>query len=173
MSSKESVVRTLTRRSYKLCSPHHLDNELLHLEATFLSNGYRLPSPKIRHLMHTTIERARSNSRKPQSHTNSNLMASIPYFKSSASFLKKSLARYDISTSFHSNTNLKSLLSHTKSTTPCNVKNVIYKIPCGDCEQFYIGQTSRPLILTYLYLKRSPPSRWSGPRRIEAPCYDV
>ena len=83
----------------------------------------------------------------PQSHTNSNLVASIPYFKSSASSLKKSLARYDISTSFHSNTNLKSLLSHTKSTTPpCYVKNVIYKIPCGDCDQFYIGQTSRPLI---------------------------
>ena len=130
MSSKESVVRTLTRRAYKLCSPHHLDNELQHLEATFLSNGYLLQ--KIRQLMHTTIERARYNSRKPQSHTNSNLVASIPYFKSSASFLKKSLARYDISTSFHSNTNLKSLLPHTKSTTPpCNVKNVIYKIPCG------------------------------------------
>ena len=97
--------------------------------------------------MHTTIERARSNSRMPQSHTNSNFVASIPYFKSSASSLKKSLARYDISTSFHSNTNLKSLLSHTKSTTPpCYVKNVIYKIPCGDCDQFYIGQTSRPLI---------------------------
>ena len=83
----------------------------------------------------------------PQSHTNSNLVASIPYFKSSALSLKKSLARYDISTSFHSNTNLKSLLSHTKSTTPpCNVKNVIYKIPCGDCDQFYIDQTSRPFI---------------------------
>ena len=145
MSSKESVVRTLTRRAYKLFSPHHLDNELQHLEATFLSNGY--PIQKIRQLMHTTIERARSNSRKPQSHTNSNLVASIPYFKSSASSLKKSLARYDISTSFHSNMNFKSLLSHTKSTTqPCNVKNVIYKIPCGDCDQFYIGQTSRPLI---------------------------
>ena len=118
---------------------------LQHLEATFLSNGY--PLQKIRQLMHTTIERARSNSRMPQSHTNSNLVASIPYFKSSKSSLKKSLARYDISTSFHSNTNLKSLLSHTKSTTPpCNVKNVIYKIPCGDCDQFYIGQTSRPLI---------------------------
>ena len=145
MSSKESVVRTLTRRAYKLCSPHHLDNELQHLEATFLSNGY--PLQKIRQLMHTTIKRARSNSRMPQSHTNSNLVAFIPYFKSSASSLKKSLARYDISTSFHSNTNLKSLLSHTKSNTPpCYVKNVIYKIPCGDCDQFYIGQTSRPLI---------------------------
>ena len=145
MSSKESVVRTLTRCAYKLCSPHHLDDELQHLEVTFLSNGY--PLQKIRQLMHTTIDRAKSNSSKSQSHTDSNLVASIPYFKSSASSLKKSLTRYDVSTSFHSNTNLKSLLSHTKSATPVfNVKNVIYKIPCGDCNQFYIGQTSRPLI---------------------------
>ena len=42
MSSKESVVRTLTRRAYKICSPHHLDDELQHFEATFLSNGYPL-----------------------------------------------------------------------------------------------------------------------------------
>ena len=145
MSSKESVVSTLTRRAYKLCSAHHLDKELQHLESTFLSNGY--PLQKIRQLMRTTIERAKSTSSKSQRRTDSNLVATIPYFKSSASFLKKSLARYDISTSFHSNTNLKSLLSHTKSTTPpCNVKNFIYKIPCGDCNQFYIGQTSRPLI---------------------------
>ena len=61
--------------------------------------------------------------------------------------MKKSLARYDISTSFHSSATLKSLLSHTKSTCPpSSLKNVIYKIPCADCQQFYIGQTSRPLI---------------------------
>ena len=61
--------------------------------------------------------------------------------------MKKFLGRYDISTSFHSSVSLKSLLSHTKSNTPpSSLKNVIYKIPCGDCHQFYIGQTSRPLI---------------------------
>ena len=43
MSSKESVVRTLTRRAFKLCSPQHLNSELRHLEATFLSNGYPPP----------------------------------------------------------------------------------------------------------------------------------
>ena len=53
MSSKEFVLRTLTRRTYKLCSPHYLDDELKHLEATFLSNGY--PLQKICQLMHTTI----------------------------------------------------------------------------------------------------------------------
>ena len=145
MSSKESVVRTLTRRAFNLCSPQHLNSELRHLEATFLSNGY--PLQKIRHLMHTTLERARSKSSKSHSRTSSNLVASIPYYKSHASSMKKSLGRYDISTSFHSSVSLKSLLSHTKSNTPpSSLMNVIYKIPCGDCHQFCIGQTSRPLI---------------------------
>ena len=143
MSSKESVVRTLTRRAYKQCSPQRLNTELQHLEATFLSNGY--PLQKIRHLMHTTLERARSNCSKSQSRTTSSLVVSIPYYKSHALSMKKSLGRYDIITSFHSSASLKSLLSYTKSTTPpSSLKNVIYKIPCGDCHQFYIGQTSRP-----------------------------
>ena len=42
---------------------------------------------------------------------------------------------------------LKSILSHTKSSVPPEKqKNRIYKIPCHDCEDFYIGQTSRPLV---------------------------
>ena len=86
MSSKESVVRTLTRRAYKLCSPQHLNTELQHLEATFLSNGY--PLQKIRHLMHTTLERARSNCSKSQSRTTSSLVASIPYYKPHALSMK-------------------------------------------------------------------------------------
>ena len=39
MSSKESTVRTLTRRAFKLCSPQHLEDELSHLENTFLSSA--------------------------------------------------------------------------------------------------------------------------------------
>ena len=40
MASKELVERSLTRRAVKLCSSHHLNTELQHLEVTFLSNGY-------------------------------------------------------------------------------------------------------------------------------------
>ena len=87
MASKESVVRSLTRRAVKLCSSRHLKMELQHLEATFLSNGY--PLQKIRHLMSQTIERTKSTA-KPSKTTSSStdvLTVSIPYYKSFASSL--------------------------------------------------------------------------------------
>ena len=96
--------------------------------------------------MQTTLERAKSNTTRRHDPSTRNL-ASIPYFPSNACSMKKSLARFDISTSFHSSANLKSLLSHTKSSwPPSSLKNVIYKIPCGDCPDYYIGQTCIPLI---------------------------
>ena len=81
---------------------------------------------------------------KPSDH---NLLGSFPYDNSYASSIKKALAKYDIGTTFQSNHTLKSLLTHTKTPTPSHLQqNVIYKIPCDDCDAFYIGQTCRPLI---------------------------
>ena len=127
------------------CAPPKSNSELQHLESTFLSNGYSLQ--KICSLMHTTLELARSNTTRRHDPSTRNLLVSIPYFNSNASLMKKSLACFDISTSFHSSANLKSLLSHTKSSCPpSSLKNDIYKIPCVDCLDYYIGQTCRPLI---------------------------
>ena len=146
-ASKESVVRSLTRRAVKLYFPRHLKMELKHLEATFLSNGY--PLQKIRHLMSQTIERTKSTA-KPRKSTSSSTdvpTLSIPYYKSFVSSLKKSLARYNIFTTFGRGITLKSTLSHKKfSVPPEKQKNLIYKIPCHDCEDFYISQTSRSLV---------------------------
>ena len=146
MSSKESTVRTLTRRAFKLCSPQHLADELSHLENTFLSNGY--PLQKVRDLIQNILKRLKNTRQsQPPKPSDHNLLASFPYDNSYASSIKKALAKYDIGTTFQSNHTLKSLLTHTKTPTPSHIQqNVIYKIPCDDCEAFYIGQTCRPLI---------------------------
>ena len=39
---KDSIIRSLTRRAYTLCSPQHLQPELEFLKNTFLGNGYPL-----------------------------------------------------------------------------------------------------------------------------------
>ena len=149
MASKESTVRTLTRRAFALCSPCHLLTELLHLESTFLSNGY--PLHKIRNLMDQTLKRLKETTQRPPlkpSDVDDHLyiVASIPYDAGHSSALRKSLSKYNIGTVFKSTNTLRSILTHTKTPTPAKQqKNVIYKISCGNCDAFYIGQTCRPL----------------------------
>ena len=145
MASKESMVCTLTRRAFKLCSPCHLQTELLHLEFTFLSNGY--PLHKIRNLMDQTMKCLKNTVQQPPvKPTDDNFVVSIPYDARNSSSLRKSLSKYNIGTVFKSTNTLRSILTHTKTPTPAKQqKNVIYKIPCGDCDVFYIGQTCRPL----------------------------
>ena len=146
MASKESTVRTLTRRAFKLCSPHHLQSEINHLESTFLSNGY--PLRKHRHIMDQTLKPLRNTTQQHSvKQSNDKLAVSIPYDSRYSSSLRKSLSRYHIRTVFKSTNTLRSILTHTKTLTAAkHQKNVIYKIPCEDCEAFYIGQNCKSLI---------------------------
>ena len=145
MASKESTVHTLTRRAFALCSPCHLQAELLHLKSTFSSSGY--PLRKIRNLMDQTLTRLKETTQRPPSKpSDDHLIVSIPYDAGHSSALRKSLSKYNIGTVFKSTNTLRSILTHTNTPTPAKQqKNVIYKIPCGDCDAFYIGQTCRSL----------------------------
>ena len=125
MASKESTVRTLTRRAFKLCSPHHLQSEINHLQSTFLSNGY--PLRKLRHIMDQTLKRLRNTTQQHSvKQSNDNLVISIPYDSRYSSSLRKSLSRYHIETVFKSTNSLRSILTHTKTPKAAkHQKNVI------------------------------------------------
>ena len=127
IASKESTVRTLTRRAF--CSPHHLQSEINHLESTFLSNGY--PLRKLRHIMDRTLKRLKNTTQQHSvKQSNDNLVVSIPYDSRYSSSLRKSLSRYHIGTVFKSTNTLRSILTHTKTPTAAkHQSNVIYKIP--------------------------------------------
>ena len=122
-----------------------LQAELDQLELTFLSNGY--PLRKIRDLMQQTLNRLRNTKALISKTDSNNLTVSIPYDARHSSSLRKTLSKYNIGTVFKSTNTLRSLLTHTNTPTPTkHQKNVIYKIPCDDCDAFYIGQTCRPLL---------------------------
>ena len=113
MSSEESTVHTLTRRAFKLCSHQHLEDELHHLENTFLLNGYTLQ--KVHDLMQNTFKHLK-NTRQPQplKPINHNLLASFLYDNSYALSIKKALAKYNIGTTFQSNHNPSPYLLTTR-----------------------------------------------------------
>ena len=135
---KKSIISFLTRRAYTICSPKHLKPELEFLKQTFLCNGY--PISRIRHVMQCSKQSLRRK-KKPSSKTTPTSNIVIPFPAGRSKDLKRALLRYDITTSFSSPPTLMTLLNTNKKPAPKqNTCNIIYKIPCKDCDDNFIGQ---------------------------------
>ena len=115
--------------------------------SSHLGNGY--PLSHILLIMDQTRRSiGKSKTPSPNKQSNSSLRVVLPYNKHFAKDLKKTLARYDIETSFRTAPTLKSLLCNTSSKTdPKRTPNCIYKLSCTNCPDFYIGQTYKPISL--------------------------
>lgn len=130
-------------RAYKICTSHHLPKELAHIKQVLLDNGY--PWRRIQLIMERTRDRI-NKPKPPPGETSANAKVMVPFFPSVAKPLKTIARRHHVSVTFTSNLTLRNLLTRTKTPTePANIPNVIYEIPCEDCEQTYCGQTKRPL----------------------------
>ena len=70
---------------------------------------------------------------------------SIPYDKYIYSTIKPILLKHDIQISYKANSNLNKILSNNKPKIPYTQKSGIYKLTCGNCEKYYVGQTGRSL----------------------------
>ena len=70
----------------------------------------------------------------------------LPFHPTYSKKIKTALQRYDVSTTFSSPPSLMTVLNTNKTPGPKHSTcNTIYKIPCKDCNDFYIGQTCRLL----------------------------
>ena len=73
---------------------------------------------------------------------------SVPYYPALSKPLRQISDRHNISLTFTSNRNLRNMLTKTKTEPPIHTtRNVIYQIPCKDCNTTYCSQTRRPLHL--------------------------
>jgi len=70
----------------------------------------------------------------------------IPYVKGLSEAFSRILKTYRICTAVRPHTTLRNLLVHPKHRISDEEKpEVVYKIPCKNCEHVYIGETGRPL----------------------------
>ena len=72
----------------------------------------------------------------------------VPYVQGLGENLKKICRRYGVETHFKGNATIKQLLARPKDQDPKDYNgNVIYSYQCGevDCDEEYIGETSRTL----------------------------
>ena len=143
-STKDSLIRSLTRRAYDICSPQHLQHEQDHICTVLLDNGY--PLSRIAHVMHRTKQSIDLPASAPTQTDKHSVKVFIPYYSHVNKQISSILQRHSVSSACTSNKNLRDLLSSTKSRQPASpTSNVIYQIPCKDCSATYCGQTSRPL----------------------------
>ena len=70
----------------------------------------------------------------------------LPYIQDTTEKLSRILKSYSIS-SYHKPTNkLRDLLVHPKDKlSACEKSNVVYEVPCKNCQSVYIGETGRLL----------------------------
>ena len=65
----------------------------------------------------------------------------LPFFNGCSSIIKH-LKSLDISVVFRYDSTLKKLLIRNSPQSDCNI---VYRIPCKDCDKYYLGQTSKSL----------------------------
>ena len=140
MNVKTGIITTLIKRSEQICNTTEAaDHERRRLIQEFQSNGYRI----------AFIQRAMNPKRTYSKDKQAAQLAtiSIPYIKGTSERIRLCLSRVDIWVAFRSRTTMRSLLMRVRlRRSPMEYKGVIYKIPCHNCDQVYIGETGRPLI---------------------------
>ena len=69
---------------------------------------------------------------------------SLPYIPGTSETLRRIFSTHKIKCAFYSKDTLRKHLSKPKDVVPSDQRsNVVYKIPCEDCEATYIGETKR------------------------------
>ena len=112
-TTKDSLIRSLTRRAYNICSPQHLDLEFTHVKSVLQDNGY--PLNHINLIMHRT-KNSLSKPKTPRTKDNGNLAnISVPYYPVLSKPLRQISDRHNISLIFTSNRNLRKMLTKMKT----------------------------------------------------------
>ena len=133
------MVSSLAQRLERLCSDSvTLKQEQRRLKDVLQDNGY----PR------RVVQRFLKGSDVPHRAQDTIPIATItvPYVPNTSEAIRRILGRHKIRTAFRMDNTLTQILSRPKEPIPYQDRtNVVYKIPCQDCNAVYIGQTSRQL----------------------------
>lgn len=142
---KVSVVKSLIDRAFNLCSEEYLEEEIDTIKKSMKNNGYnagfvnRIISQKRNSIL------LRNNSGQNNNNRNSDIKyVAAPYIKGVSEIMNRSLKKFNIVLSNKTTNTLRSELCKLKDRTADEDKcNCVYKINCGDCNKFYLGETGR------------------------------
>ena len=123
-------------RAFRVCSPQYIDNEL----NTIAAIGKRLCYPQW--FLDRCASRAESRYHRNNindSNTANCITPCLPYHKPFES-VSQLLSKFNVRVVYKYENTIKNLLI---KNSPNNDRCCIYKIPCKQCNRFYIGQTAK------------------------------
>ena len=139
---KIGVVQCLKRRADTICDEHSANREAKMLQSAFEANGYprRVIQRTLRQPPHPT--RGTDINGEQEKPT----LLVLPYLKNTSETIQRTCKQLGIKAVFKSQGTLRQTLTRVKTPRPeMKKKNVIYEIPCKDCNMSYIGETGRSL----------------------------
>ena len=132
------IISNLFLRAYKICSCDKIDQEIEYLKNAFGKLGYGNDFVNKGHL------RARRTfydiSQRTEFIKENESIVVIPQTNGNNALLKKHLKDCNVIAVFRNDNTIKKATScfrqHPSDNSPC-----IYKVPCTECDEFYIGET--------------------------------
>ena len=139
---KESVICSLFLRAKNTISDAiELKKENDRITNVLICNDY--PHSMIKRTKHK-LERKPLHS--DQVATAFKAQINLPYIPKISEHLRRIFRDHKIQSTFYASNTLRKVLSHPKDCVPPEMKNeLVYRIPCKDCNQVYIGETKRTL----------------------------
>lgn len=145
LHQKINIIKQFQNKIYKLSDKSFWIQNINQLKNTLLANDY--PISFINRILNQQPRISTNSINNTQNHLNTNQKYyKIPYVKGLTEPLKKILKSKSSEIAMYNKKTVKNLFSQIKDPTPKeNTSNVVYKIPCNNCDVHYIGQTKQYL----------------------------
>ena len=130
----QGVVKTLISRSVRLSDDRNRPREMEKITTALKQNGYK----------HQAISNALRQTQNPKTKniTEERPITIIPYVKGTTDKIGRLLRKHNIKTVYKPHQTIRSYLKNPKDKIKFENQGV-YCIPCGTCNQKYVGQTNR------------------------------
>ena len=139
---KTGTIKCLVRRAEKICDDGSRGKEVAHIRNTFVKNGY--PKRLISRVLSAPPPRQPTEAEDTPTGKPASLF--LPYIQGLSEKIQTACRKIGVRTIFKSRETLRQRLMKVKTRVPdVKKKEIVYKIPCRECDAVYIGETRRSL----------------------------
>ena len=147
IAQRRGVVRTLMDRAQNLCTREQDKvEERAHVKQALVRCGY--PAGFIDNVVKKTAQsRSQATAAKPKKKQDKKggSMVTVPYLKGLSEKCMRIYSKYNVKTALKPACSLPCMLVRPKDSSPMlRTSDCVYCIPCGNCNEVYIGETGTP-----------------------------